>query len=355
MHSPVIARGSLLAAMLLVVTSTVMAQPGTDTKTIGGALLQEVLRHRLVKFEDSPLAKFYPRTSILAGAGEKIANTFIEENGNRLGFMLTESAQPSGVSDNPYVNFTKGGGAQSYEARLADRIAASPGDLMPDQVLGMALDVCSGDYWAATLTVHNLLKEVTYAQRTGQQPVVGWDNANAMDAGQWKLIPASSVIDRLRNLRPAGDQFASDKMGPWYHMFGLFFIGGMTSGTEAEFLAWMENVTRRLGLGSSEDAFKMDMNTWAAGLCHSLNALVEQGLYAPLDLTGMSKEELQATFDALRAKHRSLQEELETWAGLVNHPELGDTAEWQMDVIRNQQKAIYNEAIRVRNELNSRP
>ena len=144
-------------------------------------------------------------------------------------------------------------------------------------------------------------------------------------------------------------------MGPWYHMYGLFFIGGMTSGSEAEFLAWMENVTRKLGLGSSEDPFKMDMNKWAAGLSHSMNALVAQGLYVPADISTMSREELQKTLDALKTKHRALQGELEVWSGLVNHPNIGDSAVWQMDVIRNQQKAIYKEAMRLRAELNARP
>jgi hypothetical protein len=138
-------------------------------------------------------------------------------------------------------------------------------------------------------------------------------------------------------------------------MYGLFFIGGMTSAPEAEMLAWVENLTRKLGLGSKGDKFKEDMNTWAAGLCHSLNAMVEQGLYVPVDLSAMSKDELQATMDKLRAKHRALQGELEAWAGLVNHPDIGDAAVQQMDIIRTQQKAIYQEFQRVRAEQQKRP
>lgn len=342
-------------SLIILLCLAAAAQSSTDTKTMGDAMLQELLRHKPVKFDNSPLAKFYPRSSIAAGAAEKIANKFVEQNGSKLGFMLTESAQPSGTSGNAYVNSTMGGGNQSLEAKLAQKITASPGNLMPDQVMGMSLDVCGGDYWLATLTAHNLLKEVTYAERSGTQSLIGWDNSNMMNSKKWQLINPSSVTGKLRNIRPSGDKFASDKMGPWYHMYGLFFIGGMTSGSEAEFLAWMENVTRKLGLGSSEDPFKMDMNKWAAGLSHSLNALVAQGLYVPANLSTMSKAELQTTFDMLKAKHRALQGELEIWSGLVNHPNIGESAVWQMDVIRNQQKAIYKEAMRLRAELNARP
>ncbi len=342
-------------SLIILLCLTATAQSTTDTKTMGEAMLQEVLRHKPVKFENSPLAKFYPRTSIAAGAAEKIANVFVDQNGSKLGFMLTESAQPSGTSGNSYVNSTKGGSSQSLEAKLAQKISSSPGNLLPDQVMGMSLDVCGGDYWLATLTAHNLLKEVTYTERSGQQAIVGWDNSNGMNANKWKLIDPSSVTGKLRNIRPSGDKFASDKMGPWYHMYGLFFIGGMTSGSEADFLAWMENVTRKLGLGSKEDAFKMDMNKWAAGLSHSLNALVAQGLYVPANLSTITREELQKISDALKAKHRALQGELEIWSGLVNHPNIGEAAIWQMDVIRNQQKAIYKEFMRLRKELDSRP
>jgi len=328
-----------------------------DTKSLAGDMLQELLRHQTVPFEQSALNGFYPRTSIVAGAGEKIANKLIEENGNRLGFMLTESAQPSGVSDNPYVDITKGktAGGKSPEMILAEKIQSSSGNLTPDQVLGMAIDSCGGDYWLATLTAHNLLKEVAYASRLNQQPVIGWDAANPGDVNSWQMLRTDSIISKLSNLRPSGDAHASDVIGPWYHMYGLFFVGGMTSGSEADFLAWAENVTRWLGLGSSSDPFKEDMNTWAANLTHAMNEMVDSGAYAPPDLSMFSKEELQTMFDKLRAEHKELQKELETLAPMVNHPNMGRSAEWRMDVVRDLQRALYEEALRVREEMNSRP
>ncbi len=329
---------------------------GVDSRSLAGDMVNEMLRHKLQSWEDSALHGYFPRSSIVGGAGEKVANKLIEENGDTLGFMLTESGLPSSVNDNPYVELTKNlSGKKSKELALAEMIMASPGDLMPDQVLGMALEVCHGDYWLATLTAHNMLKEVTYAERKGQQPILGWDGSNPGNADKWKMIKTKDVTDKLRNLRASSDQHFDDKMGPWYHMYGLFFVGGMTSGDEADFLAWMENVTRWLGLGSTSDPFKEDMNTWAANLSHALNEMVVEGIYAPADLGMLSKDELQALFDKLRAKHKALQPELEEMAALVNSRNMGDYAVWRMDVIRDMQKSYYNEALRVREEMNSRP
>jgi hypothetical protein len=97
------------------------------------------------------------------------------------------------------------------------------------------------------------------------------------------------------------------------------------------------------------------MNTWAANLSHALNEMVVEGIYAPADLGMLSKDELQALFDKLRAKHKALQPELEEMAALVNSRNMGDYAVWRMDVIRDMQKSYYNEALRVREEMNSRP
>lgn len=329
----------------------------TDTRTLSTDMLREVLKHSVKDFNDSALSGFYPRMSIGAGLGEKIANKLWEENGDTLGFMLTESAQPSGVSGNPYVNLTKNQSVngRSYEELLADRITSAGGELGPDQVLGLALDVTGGDYWLATLAAHNLLKEVAYASRSGQIPLVGWDPDNPNDATKWKLLKSDDILGKLRQLRAPGDPHVKDKIGPWYHMYGLFFVGGMLSGDEADFMAGAENLTRKLGLGSSSDPFKEDMNVWAANLTHALNELVDKGVCAPADLSLYSRDELQAIFDKLREQHRSYQGELEVLNSIMQADPYFPNAEWRMDVIRDIQKSLYQEALRVRGELNSRP
>lgn len=352
-----IVNGVVLSVVLLLGLSLIQFAfaNGVDSKTLATDMLTELLRHKVRGFDQSALNGYFPRASIAGGAAEKLANLVWEQNGDRLGFLLTESGLPSSVTDNPYVELTKNlSGGSSKELALAQRIMASSGNLAPDDILGMALDVCSGDYWLAMLTAHNMLKEVTYAERLRQSPVLGWNGAKPDDATQFQIVRPGDVISKLSNLRQPGDQFFNDKMGPWYHMYGLLFIGGMASGSEADFMAWMENMTRKLHLGSDPDRFKEDMNTWAANLSHALNEWVAEGIYVPADLQQLSKEELQAAFDKLRAKHRALQGELEALAGEVNNPHMGTYAEWRMDVVRNLQKSLYNEALRVRDELNKR-
>src|SRR5207249_7727561 len=91
---------------------------------------------------------------------------------------------------NPYVQVTRdrqqledGELSISLESALANRIATSAGNLLPNDILRLALEATHGDYPLATLTVHNLLKELTYASREpngGISALLGW---NAADRG----------------------------------------------------------------------------------------------------------------------------------------------------------------------------
>lgn len=348
----------LLSVPLLVGVVTEQLARADARTDVERGLLTQIARSKLKPFDQSALKGHYPRVSLAASGVEKIVAKVIETNGTTLGFMLTESAQPSGVTGNPYVDATKGRkGKTSPEAELAKRIIASRTPMMPGDVLGAALQITKGDYWLATLVCHNLLKEVTYAERAKAQAVLGWDNADPMKASQWILISPKEITSKLPNLRPAGDPQFSDKMGPWYHMFGLFFIGGMTTGTEAESLAWVENFTRELGLGSTTDKFKMDMNTWSAHLTHAMNDLVDKNLQipGPTDAAAMSKADLSAKIDALKAEHKTLQAELEKLRPSVNDAHHGPMVEARMSTIRPQQKTIYDEVLRLKKELASRP
>jgi hypothetical protein len=135
--------------------------------------------------------------------------------------LLTEQAPPRHTA-NTYVQLTRdrrplvdGTEQASYESALADRMIESPGGLMPADVMRMALDVTGGDY-----------------------PL-----------------------------------YAADPVGPWYHQFGVFFIGSVTSGDEASLSAWVENGTRWLGLGSNRDTFKEATNACAGRLATAISAL----------------------------------------------------------------------------------
>jgi hypothetical protein len=348
-----------LVLLALVVASLQATSAWADGKDdLQQGLLTQIGRAKLVPFDKSALKGHYPRASIAAGAVEKIVNKVVETDGKSLGFMLTESAQPSSVTGNPYVDATKGRhGRSSPEAELAKVILASRTPMMPGDVLGAALKITKGDYWLATLVCHNLLKEVTYAERDKRQAVVGWNAKSPGRANLWILIDPGTLTAKLPNLRPPGDPQEADKMGPWYHMFGLFFIGGMTTGTEAEELAWIENFTRELGLGSTTDQFKMDMNTWAAHLTHAMNALVDKNLQIPdrRDAKALTKPELIAKIDALKAEHKRMQADLERLAPSVNDEHHGPLAEQQMTTLRAQQRTIYQEVLRLQRELAARP
>lgn len=65
-------------------------------------------------------------------------------------------------------------------------------------------------------------------------------------------------------------------------------------------------------------------------------------MHPPKDLSGVSKEQLQAHIDALKAQHKVLQEELTAL------PPGADAAGNQ---IRSEQKALYNEVMRLKKEL----
>ena len=151
---------------------------------------------------------------------------------------------------------------------------------MPNDVMGLALQVANYDYPLAMLTAHNLLKELTYASREpngGTSALLGWNADDRGDdtaaltanhAGYDVRTPAQvhALMDKLSNLREANDPSRADKMGPWYHLYGVLFVGSVTTGSEATFGAWFENFTRWLRLGSAPDTTKEFINACAGQL-----------------------------------------------------------------------------------------
>jgi hypothetical protein len=243
----------------------------------------------VTEVDRSALADSFPRFGTLEGFWDKAWNQisqfaagffadtppeWLDSEGDSLGWLLTESATPR-YPENPYVQLTRDRlpslAGRSYETALAERIALSDGNLSPSQVMQMALEETGYDYPLAALTAHNLLKELTYANRQGGPALVGW---NRQDRGGYAEAigglhrgyetldsnRVAGVIDKLANLRAIGDPHAGDKMGPWYHLYGVLFVGSVTSRHEADFGAFMENFTRWLRLGSSRDEFKEQMN-----------------------------------------------------------------------------------------------
>lgn len=93
----------------------------------------------------------------------------------------------------------------SYISRLQSKILESDkNNLTPKDVMKFALDATGGDYGLASLAAHNLLKNLTYNGRFNGPESLSKDD--------------TAIISKLGNLR---DSNSSDKMGPWYHFFGV--------------------------------------------------------------------------------------------------------------------------------------
>lgn len=98
------------------------------------------------------------------------------------------------------------------DSRLREAILAQPGPLQPADVLRLSVKANGGNYFMGALTAHNLLKDCTSTERRLKlKRDVPADVAEADRA----------VIQRLASLRSADSANAGDKMGPWYHTFGL--------------------------------------------------------------------------------------------------------------------------------------
>ena len=226
--------------------------------------------------------------------------------GDTLTYLMLQSAQPSvtGIG-NPWVAHTKAPLIDhpslplkiSREHALAIKIEQSSGSLSPKDVLQMALEVNHGDYQSAALTVHNLLKEIAYGSRQSAEDgsyklLTMTSGANrpmsefmdlqrnlkqshssitARYTGEGEIhlgIPKTDTTleDKLANLRVTDDKFVKDKLGPWYHMFGLLFFSTQAMGGAqgAGFEGWVENLLRnyapRALFSSPPDHAKQQVN-----------------------------------------------------------------------------------------------
>ena len=230
-----------------------------------------------------------------------------------LGYFLTHSDQPSQTGlGNPYVRITKvitGAAAvaqngrtvnMSYEMALARRIIRSNGALSPGDVFAMAVDVTSGDVPLAALVAHNLLKEAAYGRRNNQPmalvnipkslktqdpeaDAIKEAYADAFDRkGQFAekefIADPDLIRSKLQDIRPPYDPQIDDRLGPWYHTFGLIFAGTNPAIGEsrAYLAAATENVTRLLNLGSGRSLGKEAANRCAAVLVSLMNRNMEQ-------------------------------------------------------------------------------
>ncbi len=245
---------------------------------------------------------------------------------NTLSYLLLQSSQPSVTgAQNPFVGFSKNPTVQvkgmpgpvSQELALAMKVAdCADGSIEPKDLLKMAVEVCGGDYPAATLVAHNFLKEVAYSKRDGipsvfsTLPIAGKnlqqtkkmveEYQDAMSGYQLDFFdtegPPAGIGSKLKRkegdfytevavglgsndnylsnklvqLRVDGDPHLGDKMGPWYHVFGVLHLSSVAEGGRITAKTWAEaeNLLRHApGFSSGPDYFKELMNSIVGGRC----------------------------------------------------------------------------------------
>jgi hypothetical protein len=94
-------------------------------------------------------------------------------------------------------------------------------DLEPSDIYKKSLELNNGDSHKATLTAYNMLTNVTSSVRGGK-------------ATETEKNEDRKIMDRLVSLRPSDTKYSTDKMGPWYHLFGVgvasqYGLGGVAS------------------------------------------------------------------------------------------------------------------------------
>jgi hypothetical protein len=272
---------------------------------MGVRMVEALMTQKLKPRSQSAVAALSPNFAALAN-GYSPLGSFMRIQG-----PISESLE------NSYANITyqSRGGKPSTMYQLAQRILAAETQLDPPEVMTAAIEVCEGDVPLAALTVHNLLKEVKYRSiptvaipvptkivQLGQVPSTnaetvtawGYKKKGAMD---YKTCESVEIMKRLKNLRPQGDEYSFDHIGPWYHAFGLFFTGTAIGPGTAEIGAMGENFWRHFGIGSSFDPGKMEVNNWAAALTYALTVLDPEMKpaavpHVPANLSELSDEEL---------------------------------------------------------------
>ena len=177
--------------------------------------------------------------------------------GNDLYLLLAHSAPPADLytEGNVYARVTP-----RFEAALRRKIHASSGNLEPDDVAVMALQVTDGSWPLAALTAHNLLKNVTVIGREtikeGSAPATWRRKRNTLLE---RLRTQNRVVSKLRSLRKDPDAAsARDKMGPWYHAFAVLSAGALINPFYAPGIVVAEHGSKLGKLFSGEGGYNRE-------------------------------------------------------------------------------------------------
>jgi hypothetical protein len=212
--------------------------------------------------------------------------------GSDLGTLIRDKGPPDDLAEmgNYYAKFTR-----VAERELRQKVLASGGNLTPADIMKMALEATGGNYPTANLTAHNFLKNVAYKGR-------------GSTSGPGILVPTSGdeyvvdVASKLVNLR--GDPSKADKLGPWYHMFGLLFLGSITGKEFSRHADHFEQWSRTWS-DSPVDPGKAEWDRAALMVIQRVHPQIYGGRPAPND--GPAEPELPA--GALRVQVEKLVDE----------------------------------------------
>lgn len=130
-------------------------------------------------------------------------------------------------------------------------LSSKRSNLTPVDFIKSALEITKGDYQKATLVVHNTLKSITYDLRDADKdkdkdPLNRFFTKNARNykiIGTEKFTEDLKIVGKLANLR--SDVKSNDKMGVWYHFFGVQLACSTQSSSFANAEITMEHIARK--------------------------------------------------------------------------------------------------------------
>ena len=214
--------------------------------------------------------------------------------GGKLASLLAmDDLPPDHRKDNPYAAVTE----KTEKKLLAAILKAKEDSLLPSDVMKMALDASDGSYPLAVLTAHAVLKVATKKGRSdGLTPMFSrrsqrdWKKAYEL---RHKLKPHSEVAKRLRNLRPEGDT-TGDKLGPWYHGFGILTAGAISSPAGADWGQYGEHMLKWLGeFGPAEGRYNAEKEATDSAFAKANWQLVKYNRFVSKKATKEQIEKLQ--------------------------------------------------------------
>jgi hypothetical protein len=152
-----------------------------------------------------------------------------------------------------------------YEPRVQAAILRSGGNLLPADVVELAMTATTGRYPLAMLTLHNLLKQEAI---TGRRIIAEAENDYATDPVAYaatapdllaRLQQQDLILAKLQSLRRTPDSpQARDKIGPWYHAFAVLAIGGLAGASDAKAIVGGEHTLKYLNGFQNEGGFNRE-------------------------------------------------------------------------------------------------